>query len=69
MTSPVALDVAAVRAGSWALLIGEGMFAAFHMTCRTLLHLLSVMAGILDVLVAELALHDSLLRGINRRPT
>jgi hypothetical protein len=36
------------------------MLATLHMACRTLLHLLSIMARVLDLLLAELALHDGL---------
>jgi hypothetical protein len=61
MSSTAALNVAAVGAGSHALLILEGMLAAVHMACRPLAHLLRVMARIVHVLLAELALHDGLL--------
>jgi hypothetical protein len=69
MGSSAALNVAAVRAGSHALVILERMLAAVHMACGPLLHLLGVMARIVDILVAELAFHGSLLFGVNRRPT
>jgi len=45
------------------------MFAALHMTGRTLLHLLSIMARVLDLLTAELAFHHDLLFSMSRRPT
>jgi len=62
MALPIALDVAAMRPRSWPLLVFEGVLATFHMAGCALLHLLGVMAGIAHVLMAELALHDSLLR-------
>jgi hypothetical protein len=61
MASPVALNIAAVGAGFHALPVLESMLATLHMACRTLLHLLSVMARVLDLLMAELAFHDGLL--------
>jgi hypothetical protein len=60
-----ALNVAAVGACSHALLILERMLAAIHVACSPLLHLLGVMAGVVDFLLAELALHGSLLFGMN----
>jgi hypothetical protein len=39
------------------------------MACRTLLHFLSIMARVLDLLMAELALHGGLLCSMDRRPT
>ena len=47
----------------------EGMLATLHMALRPPLHLLGGVAGILDILLAELALHDGLLHGMNGRPT
>jgi hypothetical protein len=63
MALTAALDIAAVRAGSRALLCLERMLAAFHMACGSLLDLLRVMAGVVDVLMAELTLHGGLLCG------
>jgi len=69
MISTAALDVAAVGAGCQALLILEGMLAAVHMAGGPLLHFLRVVARVVDILLAELALHGGLLCGANRRPT
>jgi hypothetical protein len=69
MTSPVALDIAAMRAGSFALLVLKSMLATLHMACRAALDLLRVMARVLDILVTELAFHGGLLCSMNRRPT
>jgi len=69
MTLPVALDVAAVGAGPLALLGRESVLAALHMAGCALLHLLRVVARIVDILLTELALHGGLLCGTNRRPT
>lgn len=69
MASAAALNVAAVGACSQALLDLEGMLATFDMARGPLLHLLSMMTGIVHVLVAELALHCSLLLDMNGRPT
>jgi len=59
--SPIALNIAAVRPCSQALLALESVLTAFHMAHRALLHLLRIVTGIIDVLVAELAFHGSLL--------
>ncbi|WP_243374858.1 hypothetical protein [Microvirga solisilvae] len=61
MTLPVTLNIATMRAGIHALLILERMFTTLYMAHRTLLHFLCVVAGIVHILMAELALHDSLL--------
>ena len=58
------MKITAVSARVCALQAFEGMFAALHMACRTLLQLLSVVAGITDVLMAELTFHRSLLVGM-----
>lgn len=44
-----------------ALLALQGVLAAFHMVDRALLHLLPVVAGIADILMAELTFHVGLL--------
>jgi hypothetical protein len=59
--SPVALNVAPVSARSCALLALQSAFATLHMAHCALLNLLGIMAGILDILMAELAFHGSLL--------
>jgi hypothetical protein len=69
MALSAALDVAAMGASPGALLILQGVLAMIHMACRALLHLLGVVAGIVHVLVTELALHHSLLFGMSFRPT
>ncbi len=43
----------------------ERVLAAIHVACSPLLHLLGVVAGVVDFLLAELALHGSLLFGMN----
>ncbi|HZH09313.1 MAG TPA: hypothetical protein VEZ24_02985 [Microvirga sp.] len=59
----VALNVAAMCADVGALAILKSMFAPLHMASRALLHLLRIMAGIVHILMAELAFHGSLLAG------
>jgi len=67
--SPVALDVTTVSAHACPLLALHRVLATLHMACRALLHLLSVMARIVHVLMAELAFHGDLLAGVCPRPT
>jgi hypothetical protein len=59
----VSLNVAAVRARVRSLLALEGVLAALHVARRALLHLLRIVAGVVYLLVAELAFHGSLLAG------
>jgi len=56
--SPVALNVASMRSRSRALKALKRMLAALHMAHRTLLHVLRVVAGIIDILMAEPAFHE-----------
>jgi hypothetical protein len=61
--------VAARGPGAHVLAVVQRVFAAFHMIRGPLLHLLGAPAGIVDVQMAELALHDSLLFQNVWRPT
>jgi hypothetical protein len=54
-----------MRAGAHTLPVLEGVFAAIDMARSPLLHLLGVVAGVVYLLVAELAFHHGLLLGMN----
>jgi len=69
MILSAALNITTVGAGSRGLLILQCMLAAVHMTDCTLMHLFGVVTRIVDILLAELALHGSLPSGLNRVPT
>ncbi|MGO4388070.1 hypothetical protein AB4Y85_11070 [Microvirga sp. 2YAF29] len=57
------------RSRAHVLFVLQGMLAAFNMVGSPLMHLLGAAAGILDVQVAELTLHGSLLFQNIWRPT
>src|SRR4051794_34516293 len=61
MALAVALDIAAMCAGPHALLRLKRVLAALYVARSPLLHLLRVVARIVDVLMTEWALHGGLL--------